>query len=119
MATFIISGSRGTDDPTMATLPFIAAKSAHEAGHEVVVWLWNEAVVLARTGVADHVIGVNLSPLRDLIGAIRASGIPIWVCGACAVARGVESDDLIGGAGIKGMPDYIAEVAGRDRNVMF
>ena len=33
MATFIISGSRGTDDPTMATLPFMAAKVAKEQGH--------------------------------------------------------------------------------------
>jgi uncharacterized protein involved in oxidation of intracellular sulfur len=30
MATFIISGSRGTDDPTMA------AKTAREQGHDVV-----------------------------------------------------------------------------------
>ena len=30
MATFIISGSRGTDDPTMATLPFMAAKTAKD-----------------------------------------------------------------------------------------
>ena len=39
MATFLISGSRGTDDPTMATLPFMAAKTAKEQGHDVVVWL--------------------------------------------------------------------------------
>lgn len=64
MTTFIISGSRGTDDPTMASLPFIAAKSAGESGHEVVLWLWNEAVTLAREGVADHVVGVNLTPLK-------------------------------------------------------
>ena len=46
MAKFIISGSRGTDDPTMATLPFMAAKTAKEQGHDVVLWLWNEAVTL-------------------------------------------------------------------------
>jgi uncharacterized protein involved in oxidation of intracellular sulfur len=39
MATFLISGSRGTDDPTMATLPFMAAKTAKEQGHDVIVWL--------------------------------------------------------------------------------
>jgi len=48
MSTFIISGSRGTDDPTMATLPFMAAKTAKEQGHDVVLWLWNEAVTLGR-----------------------------------------------------------------------
>ena len=54
MSSFIISGSRGTDDPTMATLPFIAAKAAKEQGHDVVLWLWNEAVTLGRQGTADH-----------------------------------------------------------------
>ncbi|WP_139557839.1 DsrE family protein [Methylotetracoccus oryzae] len=119
MKTFIISGSHGTDDPTMATLPFIAAKAAKEQGHDVVLWLWNEAVVLGRKGVADHVIGVNLTPLKDLLAAVQAAGIPIWVCGACAVARQVGEGDLVAGSTIKGMPDYIAAVLERDKSVMF
>ena len=119
MATFIISGSRGTDDPTMATLPFMAAKVAKEQGHDVVLWLWNEAVTLARKGTADHVTGVNLTPLKDLLAALQAANIPIWVCGACAVARQIGAGDLVAGATIKGMPDYIRAVAERDRNVAF
>ena len=98
MATFIISGSHGTDDPTMATLPFMAAKTATEQGHDVILWLWNEAVTLGRKGTADHVQGVNLTPLKDLLAAVQAAGVPIWVCGACAVARRIEASDLIAGA---------------------
>jgi predicted peroxiredoxin len=119
MATFIISGSRGTDDPTMATLPFMAAKVAKEQGHDVVLWLWNEAVTLGRKGTADHVTGVNLTPLKDLLAAVQAAGVQIWVCGACAVARQISSADLVAGASIKGMPDYIKAVAERDRTVAF
>ena len=119
MSSFIISGSRGTDDPTMATLPFIAAKAAKEQGHDVVIWLWNEAVTLGRKGTADHVTGVNLTPLKDLLAAVQAAGIPIWVCGACAVARQITEADLVAGATIKGMPDYINAVIERDRNVTF
>jgi uncharacterized protein involved in oxidation of intracellular sulfur len=119
MATFIISGSRGTDDPTMATLPFMAAKAAREQGHDVVLWLWNEAVTLGRKGVADHVAGVNLTPLKDLLSAVQAAGVPIWVCGACAVARQIGGTDLVSGASIKGMPDYIKAVAERDKSVAF
>ena len=74
MATFIISGSRGTDDPTMATLPFMAAKTAKEQGHDVILWLWNEAVTLGHKGTADHVHGVNLTPLKDLLAAVQAAG---------------------------------------------
>ncbi len=119
MATFIISGSRGTDDPTMATLPFMAAKTAKEQGHDVVLWLWNEAVTLGRKGTADHIHGVNLAPLKELLAAVQAAGVQIWVCGACAVARQIMPDDLVTGASIKGMPDYIKAVAERDRNVTF
>ena len=119
MATMIISGSRGTDDPTMATLPFMAAKTAKEQGHNVVLWLWNEAVTLGRKGTADYVTGVNLTPLKDLLAAVQAAHIPIWVCGACAVARQIQEEDLVSGATIKGMPDYIQAVAELDRSVSF
>ncbi len=119
MASFMISGSRGTDDPTMATLPFMAAKTAKEQGHDVVLWLWNEAVTLGRKGTAEHVVGVNLTPLKELLAAVQAAGVPIWVCGACAVARQINTADLVSGASIKGMPDYIQAVAERERNVTF
>ncbi|MCA1957635.1 MAG: DsrE family protein, partial [Nitrospira sp.] len=81
--------------------------------------LWNEAVTLARKGVADHVTGVNLSPLKDLLAAAQAAGVPIWVCGACAVARQIGEADLVKGASIKAMPDYIKAVAERDKVVAF
>ena len=119
MATFIISGSRGTNDPTMATLPFMAAKTAKEQGHDVVLWMWNEAVTLGRKGTADHVTGVNLTPLKELLASVQTAGIPIWVCGACVVARQISASDLVSGAVMKGMPDYIKAVAERDRNVAF
>lgn len=119
MASFIVSGSRGTDDPTMATLPFMAAKTAKEQGHDVVLWLWNEAVTLGRKGTAEHVQGVNLTPLKDLLAALQAAGVSIWVCGACAVARQIGASDLVAGAVIKGMPDYINAVAERDKSVAF
>ncbi|HXH86525.1 MAG TPA: DsrE family protein [Nitrospira sp.] len=119
MATFIISGSRGTDDPTMASLPFMAAKAAKEQGHDVVLWLWNEAVTLSRRGTADHVYGVNLTPLKDLLAAVQAAGVPIWVCGACAVARQVNQADLVTGASIKGTPEYIKAVAEREKSIAF
>jgi uncharacterized protein involved in oxidation of intracellular sulfur len=119
MATFIVSGSRGTDDPTMATLPFMAAKTAQDLGNDVVLWLWNEAVTLSRKGAADHVVGVNLTPVKDLLTTLQTVGIPIWVCGACAAARQIGTADLVAGALIKGMPDYIKAVAERDRSVAF
>ena len=71
------------------------------------------------SGCSDDVVGVNLTPLKDLVAAVQAADIPIWVCGACAVARQIGASDLVAGATIKGMPDYISAVAERDRAVAF
>jgi predicted peroxiredoxin len=62
---------------------------------------------------------VNLTPLKDLVAALQAAGVPIWVCGACAVARQIEGSDLVAGASIKGMPDYITAVVEREKNIAF
>ena len=83
------------------------------------IWLWNEAVTLGRKGTADHVTGVNLTPMKDLLAAVQAATIPIWVCGVCAVARQIGALDLVAGATIKGMPDYIKAVAERERSIAF
>ena len=48
METFIIAGSHGIDNSTMATLPFRAGKGPKEHGHELLLWWWNVAVTLGR-----------------------------------------------------------------------
>jgi uncharacterized protein involved in oxidation of intracellular sulfur len=103
----------------MATLPFVAAIVAREQGHDVVLWLWNEAVTLARAGIAEHVTGVNLPPLKNLLADVQAAGVPIWICQACAVARDIGDENLVDGAAIKTMADYIRIVAEREKNVAF
>jgi sulfur relay (sulfurtransferase) complex TusBCD TusD component (DsrE family) len=65
------------------------------------------------------VVGVNLTPLKDLLAAVQSANIPIWVCGACAIARQIGQGDLVSGAIIKGMPDYIKAVTDFDRNIVF
>ena len=75
------------------------------------LWLCNEAVTLGLKGTADHVIGVNLT--------LQAANVPIWVCGAWAVARQIGTGDLVAGATSTGMQDYIKAVAERERSIAF
>jgi hypothetical protein len=44
---------------------------------------------------------------------------PLAFGSACAVARQISGSDLVAGASIKGMPDYIKAVDERDCNVAF
>ena len=119
MTRLVIAGSKGTDDPTMATPPFIASQAAHEQGHEVVLWLQAEAVVLAKKGVVDGVQGVGLPALKVLANTIQSQGIPVWVCSACATTRQIHEPDLEVGAVMKGMEDYVKAVTECDRNLSF
>jgi uncharacterized protein involved in oxidation of intracellular sulfur len=119
MARFVIAGSKGTDDPTMATLVFIASKAAKEQGHDVIVWLQGEGVALARKGMVDGIQGVGLPALKVVANAVQLLDIPVWVCSACAMARQIGEADLEIGALMKGMPDYVKAVAESDRNLSF
>ena len=76
----------------------MATKTAKEQGHDVVLWMWREAVTLSRKGTAGNVMGVNLTPLQDLLTAVHGAKIPLRVFGACAVARQVKDTDLVGWA---------------------
>jgi uncharacterized protein involved in oxidation of intracellular sulfur len=119
MAQFVIAASKGADDPTMASLAFMASKSAKEQGHDVILWLQGEAVVLARKGMVDGVTGVGLPALKVVANAVQLLKIPIWVCSACAIARRIEESELEIGAVMKDMPDYIKIVGESDRNLSF
>jgi|SRR5680860_779742 len=103
----------------MATLPFIASQTAQEQGHEVVLCLQAEAVVLAKKGVVNGVQGVGLPTLKVLANTILSQGIPLWVCSACAIARQINESDREVGVVMKGMQDYVKAVAESDRNLSF
>ncbi len=119
MAKILISGKYGTNNPTLATLPFIAAKTAKQKGHEVVIWLWDEATVLARRGAADPIVGVNLKPLREVLQEVIDLAIPVWACKGCALARGVSPEELLPNAEIKEMADFIEALVAFDKSVQF
>ncbi|MCX8050194.1 MAG: DsrE family protein [Methylohalobius sp.] len=119
MAKILISAKYGTNNPTLATLPYIAAKTAKTQGHEVTVFLWDEATALVRPGAADHIVGVNVKPLKDVLAEVIALGVPIWACKGCALARGVDSSNLIPNAEIKEMSDFIQALVESDKNVEY
>jgi predicted peroxiredoxin len=79
MATILYASSFGSDDPTRATLPFVAATGAIEAGHEPQMVLLGEATYLAKPEVAEQIHGVGFSPLPELRSKIVDHGVPVYV----------------------------------------
>ncbi len=79
MATILYLSTFGSDDPTRATLPFVAALGAVEAGHKPQILLAGEAVYLMKSCLAEHVHGVGWPPLKELFQKAIDNGIPFYV----------------------------------------
>jgi predicted peroxiredoxin len=79
MAEIMYCSTYGSDDPTRATFPFVAALGAIEAGHEARLVLMGEAVTLMKEPVVNAVHGVGWPPLSDLWTKVVGKGIPVHV----------------------------------------
>jgi uncharacterized protein involved in oxidation of intracellular sulfur len=79
MATILYLSTYGSDDPTRATLSFVAALGAVEAGHKPQILFTGEAVYLMKSYIAEHVHGVGWPPLKELFQKAIDYGIPFYV----------------------------------------
>ncbi|HJQ63087.1 MAG TPA: hypothetical protein VJ834_09500 [Burkholderiales bacterium] len=75
---FHVTGTSGSENPTKATLIFLHAKGAKEAGHDVSISLLGDAVVLLNPAIAKNIQGVGLPPLPELTNFARDNGIPVY-----------------------------------------
>jgi predicted peroxiredoxin len=79
MTSILIVGTFGSDDPTRATLPFLTASGALDAGHQPQIVLVGEAAYLMKDTIAAQIQGMGIPKLTDLIQKSRDAGVPIFV----------------------------------------
>jgi uncharacterized protein involved in oxidation of intracellular sulfur len=79
MAKILAVGYHATDDPTLATMPFVTVTGALGAGKEVSIVLIADAVYLANETVAKNVHAVGFPPLPDLIEKAVEANVPVYV----------------------------------------
>ena len=79
MATIVYTSTYGTDDPTRATLPFLGALGALEAGHEAQIILQGEAGYLMKDDLVEQVHGVGWPPLTEVLAKVVDQEIPVYV----------------------------------------
>ena len=79
MSKLLCVGTYGTDDPTRATMPFIAASGALDKGHEPMIVLMGEAVYLLKEGVVDTVQGIGFPPLSKFINKMLKHEVPFYI----------------------------------------
>ena len=79
MTMILYTSSYGTDDPTRATLPFLAALGAIESGFKAQILLQGEAAFLMLDYLVDQIHGVGWPPLKEIIPQVFEHQIPIYV----------------------------------------
>lgn len=76
---FLISATKGSHDPTLATIPFMSAVAAADSGHEVTLGFAGEGAYLVLDAVVKNVQGMGTPPLTELWGKVLDKGIPVFV----------------------------------------
>jgi len=99
---FIIS--KGFEKAGGATRAIQFASIAAERGHEVEVFLIDDAIHWAQLGMAEGIRSSTGEHMKDLLDQLIAKKTPIHVCKACADKRLVSPDECIEGSKISGAP---------------
>ena len=93
MGKYLIIANNGPEDANRATVPFLTAKALVEKGHEVAIWLYNNAVYLMPEHVAENIQAPGLPNLEDLLLFLTMNKkIPIYIGVSCAIGRGLVSE---------------------------
>ena len=108
--SYLVNCSDGSNNPEKATIPFILAFTASKTA-ETAVFATAEAAQICVKGGAESISAEGYEPLVDLVHGFIANGGKIWLCPACAKAKGIEAEDLIDGVEIAGAPKTMAFLA--------
>jgi predicted peroxiredoxin len=77
---FVYVVSKGTSDPTLASVPLhLAANGSLEVGHDVRVVLAGEAAEIIIGDTAQTMEGVGVPPVRELLAKLKDGGATVYV----------------------------------------
>ena len=79
MGIFLFVLTRGLEDPTRVTRAFQLAKVAKETGHEVNMFLTDDAVVLVKEGMLDNVVAPTGDEAVSHFQYLIQNKVPIYV----------------------------------------
>jgi tRNA 2-thiouridine synthesizing protein D len=113
---FVISSTYGATDPTRASLPFIFAASALQAGDSVLIMLFHDAVTVAVKGAHEKIIPVG--PPSRFAEVLAHAQARVLVCKPCAEVRGIGTDLLVANTAMGGMNEFHAEASRPDARLV-
>ncbi len=100
---YLVNCEYGSDNPEKATINFILAFASSKT-HETAVFATAGAYDLFLEDTAPDFQAEGYEPINGLIDGFVENGGKVWLCPACAKAKGIEQQDLIHGVEIAGAP---------------
>lgn len=94
MSRFFFVLSRGPEDPTRVVRCFQFAKIAAEKGHEVKMFLIDDAVFICNLALAERIKAPTGDELIPYLNFLQEKNVSILVCKPCAATRMIGEDDL-------------------------
>lgn len=79
MGSFLFVLTRGMEDPTRVTRALQLAKAAKETGHDVNLFLTDDAVVLVKPGMIDHIVAPTGDEAAAHFQFLIENKVPIFV----------------------------------------
>ncbi len=79
MGRFVFVLTRGLEDPTRVTRSFQLAKAAKENGHDASMFLTDDAVMLAKTGMLDNVVAPTGDEAAAHFQFLIENKVPIYL----------------------------------------
>lgn len=98
---FLINIRDGKNDLERATVSFIMGVAASSTS-ETAMFVTSDAAHLCVKDAAKGLVAEGYEPIANLIDAYVENEGKIWLCPACAAAKGISQEDLHEGVEIAG-----------------
>lgn len=92
----LIHLSQGPENPTVAALAFLIARTAVEDGHNVTLFLAGDAVQLMKDGALNNLAGLGTGKLKEHYDILAKAGCEFYLSGMSSKSRGLTKDDVNG-----------------------
>jgi predicted peroxiredoxin len=77
---FVYVATKGTEDPTLASIPLhMAVNGSVEVGHDVAILLVGHAAEIIQGENPQKLEGLGVPPMRELLAKARDHNVPVYV----------------------------------------
>lgn len=94
--SILIHLSQGPENPTVAALAFLIARTAVEEGHQVTLFLAGDAVQLMRDGALNNLTGLGTGELEAHYRILAKNGCEFYLSGMSSKSRGLTENEVEG-----------------------